>query len=118
MEKDGALCPASIVWKILTGRLYRCSPEQVRRCSLREVAEKEANTSRSWTFEDELRNIDPLDRTDLVDKEYPPEDDQELEDPLDVSDEAEEEETIPVSEPDKGTKEGESTSKRSLEESE
>ena len=39
-ERDGTRRPASIVWIILNGRLYRCSPQQVRRRSLREVEEK------------------------------------------------------------------------------
>ena len=79
VEETGHRRPASIVWVVLNGRLYRCSPQQVRRCSLREVADEEATAERPWTFEGTLSNIEKGDCTDLTGQEEPPEEEVEVE---------------------------------------
>ena len=52
--------------------MYRCSPLQLRRCSLREIAEEEAAADRPWTFEKNFSEIEQSDCTDLTGQEDPP----------------------------------------------
>jgi hypothetical protein len=40
IREDGNREPASVIWIVMNGRLWRCAPQQLRRASEREVAQE------------------------------------------------------------------------------
>ena len=49
--EDGIATPSNIVWIIISDRLWRCSPQQLRRASEREHSQHLLTQSKPWTFE-------------------------------------------------------------------
>jgi hypothetical protein len=45
------ITPTNIVWIVIGDRLWRCAPEQLRRASEREVAQRTLEQPKPWTFE-------------------------------------------------------------------
>ena len=56
-EHEGNVLPCAIVWVVISDRLWRCAPEQVRRASEREHAEETLKQTRPWTFENISKNL-------------------------------------------------------------
>ena len=70
---DGTLAPASVIWVIVKGRLWRCAPQQLRRASERELAEEKLKQKRPWTFENMTKDIVIGEYSDIRDEEPCPE---------------------------------------------
>jgi hypothetical protein len=54
---DGVATPSSIVWVIVSDRLWRCAPQQLRCASEREHAQHVLSLPRPWTFENVTRTL-------------------------------------------------------------
>ena len=55
--ENGVATPGSIVWIIISDRVWRCAPQQLRRASAREHAQHLLLQQKPWTFENITRNL-------------------------------------------------------------
>ena len=55
--ENGVPVPGAIVWIIISDRLWRCAPQQLRRASEREHAQHVLSLPRPWTFENVTRTL-------------------------------------------------------------
>ena len=55
--EDGVVTPSSIVWVIVSDRLWRCAPQQLRRASEREHAQHLLTQDKPWTFENITKTL-------------------------------------------------------------
>ena len=58
--ENGVPVPGAIVWIIISDRLWRCAPQQLRRASERERAHHVLTLPRPWTFENVTRTRTPV----------------------------------------------------------
>ena len=56
--ENGVPVPGAIVWIVISDRLWRCAPQQLRRASEREHAQHVLSLPRPWTFENVTRTLD------------------------------------------------------------
>jgi hypothetical protein len=69
--EDNRVVPGNIVWVIVSDRLWRCAPQQLRRASEREAATHLLTQAKPWTFENITRTLVIGDFRDIVNDEVP-----------------------------------------------
>ena len=97
--EDGVATPGKIVWIVISDRLWRCAPQQLRRASEREHAQHLLLQEKPWTFENITTNLVIGQYRDIVTERYPDSEDEEIQEGLPrqrPSEPDEEMEEIPV----------------------
>ena len=69
--EDNRVVPGNIVWVIVSDRLWRCAPQQLRRASEREAATHLLTQAKPWTFENITRTLVIGDFRDIVNDVVP-----------------------------------------------
>ena len=72
IEND-IVVPGNVVWIIISDRLWRCAPQQLRRASEREHAQHLLLQPKPWTFENITRTIAIGQYRDVSNEEFPEE---------------------------------------------
>ena len=85
--ENGQATPGNIVWIIISDRLWRCAPQQLRRASEREHAQHVLTQERPWTFEGITGTLALGQYRNIVAEPYPAEEDESDAIPVNVDDE-------------------------------
>ena len=74
--ENGQTTPGNIVWIIISDRLWRCAPQQLRRASEREHAQHVLTQDRPWTFEGITGSLVVGQYRNIVDEPHPVDEDE------------------------------------------
>ena len=73
--ENGVVTPGNVVWVIISDRLWRCAPQQLRRASEREHSQHVLTQPKPWTFENVVPTLILGQYRDVSQDEFPDTDD-------------------------------------------